>query len=56
MDAVEKANAERQKKWCELIPKYSAQVVNHQLSRAKVQKIGEGTYAVVYRGSSSTTS
>ncbi|KAH0836592.1 kinase-like domain-containing protein [Lanmaoa asiatica] len=34
MDAVEKANAERQKKW------------------AKDQKIGEGTYAVVYRGPS----
>ncbi|KAF7309578.1 Cmgc cdk cdk7 protein kinase [Mycena indigotica] len=32
MDAVEKANAERQKRW------------------VKDQKIGEGTYAVVYRG------
>ncbi|KAI0704316.1 CMGC/CDK/CDK7 protein kinase [Cytidiella melzeri] len=32
MDAVEKANAERQRRW------------------AKDQKIGEGTYAVVYRG------
>ncbi|KAI0343218.1 Pkinase-domain-containing protein [Trametopsis cervina] len=32
MDAVEKANTERQKRW------------------AKDQKIGEGTYAVVYRG------
>lgn len=32
MDAVERANAERQKRW------------------AKDQKIGEGTYAVVYRG------
>ncbi|CAL1714765.1 unnamed protein product [Somion occarium] len=32
MDAVEKANAERQRKW------------------VKDQKIGEGTYAVVYRG------
>ncbi|OBZ74110.1 Serine/threonine-protein kinase crk1 [Grifola frondosa] len=34
MDAVERANAERQRKW------------------AKDQKIGEGTYAVVYRGKS----
>ncbi|KIM82969.1 hypothetical protein PILCRDRAFT_447116 [Piloderma croceum F 1598] len=32
MDAVEKANSERQKKW------------------TKDQKVGEGTYAVVYRG------
>ncbi|KAI9432644.1 CMGC/CDK/CDK7 protein kinase [Lactarius psammicola] len=32
MDAVEKANAERQKRW------------------VKDQKVGEGTYAVVYRG------
>jgi len=32
MDAVEKENTERQKRW------------------AKDQKVGEGTYAVVYRG------
>ncbi|KAN0088551.1 Protein kinase-like domain containing protein [Tylopilus felleus] len=38
MDAVEKANAERQKQW------------------TKDQKIGEGTYAVVYRGREASTS
>ncbi|KAG9312915.1 kinase-like domain-containing protein [Chiua virens] len=38
MDAVEKANAERQKKWI------------------KDQKVGEGTYAVVYRGREASTS
>ncbi|KAJ7230704.1 kinase-like domain-containing protein [Mycena pura] len=37
MDAVEKANAERQKQW------------------AKDQKVGEGTYAVVYRGREAST-
>jgi cyclin-dependent kinase 7 len=34
MDAVERENADRQKRW------------------AKEQKVGEGTYAVVYKGSS----
>ncbi|KAJ7065207.1 kinase-like domain-containing protein [Mycena amicta] len=38
MDAVQKANAERQKRW------------------VKDQKIGEGTYAVVYRGAEASTS
>ncbi|TDL24030.1 Pkinase-domain-containing protein [Rickenella mellea] len=37
MDAVEKANAERQKRWI------------------KDQKVGEGTYAVVYRGHEAST-
>ncbi|CAK5273806.1 unnamed protein product [Mycena citricolor] len=37
MDAVEKANAERQRRW------------------TKDQKIGEGTYAVVYRGREAST-
>ncbi|KAF8631867.1 hypothetical protein AX15_002137 [Amanita polypyramis BW_CC] len=37
MDAVEKANIERQKKW------------------TKDQKVGEGTYAVVYRGREAAT-
>ncbi|KAF7317894.1 Cmgc cdk cdk7 protein kinase [Mycena kentingensis (nom. inval.)] len=37
MDAVEQANAERQKRW------------------VKDQKIGEGTYAVVYRGREAST-
>ncbi|KAJ7281957.1 kinase-like domain-containing protein [Mycena rebaudengoi] len=37
MDAVEKANTERQKRW------------------VKDQKVGEGTYAVVYRGREAST-
>ncbi|KIL00759.1 hypothetical protein PAXRUDRAFT_7974 [Paxillus rubicundulus Ve08.2h10] len=37
MDAVEQANAERQKRW------------------VKDQKVGEGTYAVVYRGREAST-
>ncbi|KAF9031354.1 CMGC/CDK/CDK7 protein kinase, partial [Hymenopellis radicata] len=37
MDAVERANAERQKRW------------------VKDQKVGEGTYAVVYRGREAST-
>ncbi|KAL0953548.1 hypothetical protein HGRIS_004770 [Hohenbuehelia grisea] len=37
MDAVEKANTERQQKW------------------SKVGKVGEGTYAVVYRGRDAST-
>lgn len=37
MDAVEKANAEKQKRW------------------VKDQKVGEGTYAVVYRGREAAT-
>ena len=51
MDAVEKANAEKQKRW-------SAGFLHTRmflrdtirLNRAKDKKIGEGTYAVVYQG------
>ena len=56
MDAVEKANAERQKRWCVCLRHFLKARPNRshgpQTKRVKDQKVGEGTYAVVYRGSS----
>lgn len=48
MDAVEKANADRQKRWYALVSTCSCGCSRSR--RAKDQKIGEGTYAVVYKG------
>ena len=53
MDAVEKANAERQRKWYVLILTCYSQVFfcSHLIiCRIKDKKVGEGTYAVVYQG------
>ena len=53
MDAVEKANAERQRKWCVasfLASCKFAVFTFYVLFRIKDKKVGEGTYAVVYQG------
>ena len=53
MDAVEKANAERQRKWCALLVSclfLLSQSSYIMICRIKDKKVGEGTYAVVYQG------
>lgn len=48
MDAVERENTERQKRWWDIYPCYNTAYL--YFNRVKDQKVGEGTYAVVYRG------
>ena len=55
MDAVEKANYARQKRWYDVDFSRTAEphTKGSRLYRAKDQKVGEGTYAVVYKGKAS---
>lgn len=48
MDAVEKANTDKQTRWCTQYFQLQAHLFMYL--RAKERKVGEGTYAVVYQG------